>query len=146
MTIASSEARPITVTPYLCVKGAASALDFYTRAFGAVETLRLPAPEGRIGHAEIRIGGPGGAPIFLADEFPEIGVLSPETLGGSPVTIHLTVPNADALFERAVAAGAMMLRPVADQGHGHRNGKLTDPFGHTWMLSSFSDEALRDGD
>src|SRR5258708_12345009 len=81
MAIASSDAQPITVTPYLCVKGAASALDFYTRAFGAVETVRLPAPEGRIGHAEIRIGG---APIFLADEFPEIAVLIPGTLRGPP--------------------------------------------------------------
>src|SRR5258708_29195 len=135
MTIASSDAQPITVTPYLCVKGAASALDFYTRAFGAVETLRLPAPEGRIGHAEIRIGGPGGAPIFLADEFPEIGVLSPETLGGSPVTIPPTVPHADTLFARAGAPGALALRPVAAQGHRHRNRQLTDPLGPTRMPS-----------
>jgi PhnB protein len=127
----------VTITPYLCVNGAARALDFYARAFGAVETLRLDAPGGRIGHAEIRIGG---APLFLADEFPEIDVLSPQTLGGSPVTIHLTVPGVDALFERALAASATVLRPVADQGHGHRNGKLTDPFGHVWMLSSFGQE------
>jgi PhnB protein len=138
MTTAGTDTPPITVTPYLCVKGAASALDFYAHAFGAVEALRLAAPGDRIGHAEIRIGG---APIFLADEFPEIGVLSPATLGGSPVTIHLTVPDVDALFTRAVAAGATVLRPLADQGRGHRNGKLTDPFGHTWMLSSFSQTA-----
>ena len=132
----SDSGTSVSVTPYLCVKGAASAIEFYRQAFGAVETLRIPATNGRIGHAEIRIGG---APIFLADEFPEIDVLSPQTIGGSPVLIHLTVPDVDTLFAQAVAAGATILRPVADQGHGMRNGKLTDPFGHNWMLTSFSD-------
>ncbi len=127
----------ITITPYICVKGAREALAFYTRAFGAVETGRIVMPDGRIGHAEIRIGG---APIFLADEHPEIDVLSPRTLGGSPVTLHLTVPDVDALFDQAIAAGATVTRPVADQGHGHRNGKLRDPFGHVWMISSFAEE------
>ncbi len=128
----------IALTPYLCVHDAARAIEFYTQAFGAIETLRLDAPNHRIGHAELRIGE---ARLFLADEFPEIDVLSPRTLGGSPVLLHLTVPDVDAWFDRALSAGATVLRPVADQGHGHRNGKLTDPFGHNWMLSSFSAEA-----
>jgi PhnB protein len=127
----------ITVTPYLCVNDARRALAFYQEAFGAVETNRIVMADGRMGHAEIRIGG---ALIFLADEFPEIGVLSPPSLGGSAVLIHLTVPDVDALTAQAVAAGATVLRPVADQGGGHRNGKLTDPFGHNWMLSMFREE------
>jgi PhnB protein len=124
--------RRCTATPYLCVKDTAAAINFYTRAFGAVETARLIQPDGRIGHAEIRIGG---APIFISDEFPEIGVLSPASLGGSPVMIVLDVPDIDALFDQAIAAGAIADRPVADQfGGAQRNGKLIDPFGHRWMI------------
>jgi PhnB protein len=121
-------------TPYLCLKGAAAGLDFYTKAFGAVETMRLVDPtDGRVGHAEIRIGD---AVLMLADEYPEMGVVSPQTLGGSPVTIHLYVPDIDALVARAVAAGATLLRPVADQFYGDRAGRLSDPFGHVWHLAS----------
>lgn len=127
----------ITVTPYLCVDRGAEAIDFYKRAFGATETMRLTDESGRVSHAELKIGA---ARIFLADEHPEIRVLSPHTLGGSPVLIHLTVPDVDALFAQAVAAGATVNRPVADQGHDHRNGKIVDPFGHDWMLSSFDEE------
>jgi PhnB protein len=121
------------VTPYLCARGAAQAIEFYKQVFGAIETGRIDEPDGRIGHAEIRVGG---APIFIADEFPEIGVLSPHSLGGSPVTIHLMVEDVDAVAERAAAAGATLLRPVADQDYGHRNAKLADPFGHIWMIST----------
>jgi PhnB protein len=122
---------PTTVTPMLCVKGAAGAIEFYRRAFGAVETLRLMDGE-RVGHAEIRIGE---ARITLADEYPEIGVLSPQSLGGSPVMLLLDVEDVDALFQQAVAAGATVDRPLADVFDGAmRNGKLVDPYGHRWML------------
>lgn len=121
------------VTPYLCAKDAASALAFYRDVFGAVETNRMTDPSGKVAHAEINIGNMA---IFIADEFPEIDVLSPQSLGGSPVTIHLMVADVDTIVDRAVAAGATLLRPVADQFHGHRNGKIADPFGHVWMIST----------
>lgn len=121
-------------TPYLCVKGAADALRFYVEAFGAVETMRLVDPnDGRVGHAEIRIGD---AVVMLADEYPEMRILSPATLGGSPVTIHLYVPDVDAFVARAVVAGATLARPVADQFYGDRAGRITDPFGHVWHLAT----------
>lgn len=125
--------RVYIVTPYLCVKGAEAAIEFYKQVFGATETVRLMEPGGRVSHAEIRVHD---APIFLADEFPEIGVLSPQALGGSPVSIHLMVDDVDTVASRAVAAGAIMLRLVADQPHGHRNGKLVDPFGHVWFIAT----------
>jgi PhnB protein len=120
------------MTPYLCAKDAAAAIAFYQEAFGATETSRM-SDGGKVAHAELAING---ASIFLSDEYPEIDVLSPQSLGGSPVTLHLTVPDVDAVVERAVAAGAQLLRPVADQFHGHRNGKLKDPFGHVWKIST----------
>ena len=120
-------------TPYLCVKGAAKAIDFYVRAFGAKEQMRMPQPDGRIGHAEIRIGA---APIMLADEFPEMEFRSPESLGGSAVNILVYVENVDALVKRAVLAGATLARPVADQFYGDRVGVLKDPFGHSWSFAS----------
>jgi PhnB protein len=116
-------------TPYLCVKGAAKAIDFYVRAFGAKEHMRMQQPDGRIGHAEVRIGA---APIMLADEFPEMELRSPQSLGGSPVNIE----DVDALVKRAVDAGATLTRPVADQFYGDRLGSLTDPFGHSWSFST----------
>ena len=119
------------IIPYLHVKGAADAIAFYQKAFGAVETLRLAEPDGRIGHAEIQIGG---ARIMLADEFPEHGILGPRSLGGTSVGIHLTVPDVDALAERAVAAGATLARPITDEFYGERGGKLEDPFGHVWHV------------
>jgi PhnB protein len=121
------------VTPYLAVKGAAEALDFYQRAFGAKVADQMTDDEGRIGHAEIRIGA---ARIYLADEHPEIGFISPTSLGGSAVMIEMTVPDVDAVMQRAVEAGATVARPAADQDYGWRNGKLLDPFGHTWMIST----------
>jgi len=124
-------------TPYLCIKGAAEAIEFYKKAFGATETLRLAAPDGKVGHAEIKIGR---AAIMLADEYPEMGVLSPKTLGGSPVTIHLYVQDVDALARQAEAAGIKVLRPVADQFYGDRGGKFEDPFGHAWFLSTHKED------
>jgi PhnB protein len=121
------------LTPYLIVRGAAAAIDFYKAAFGAEERMRLTDPAGRIGHAELGIGG---AMVMLADEHPEFGALGPAALGGSPVKLHLAVADADAAAERAVAAGATLLRPVADQFHGNRSGMVVDPFGHSWFLSA----------
>jgi len=120
-------------TPYLCVSGAAKAIDFYTRAFGAKEHMRMQQPDGRIGHAEVRIGD---AAVMLADEFPEMGFRSPQALGGSPVNIVIYVENVDALVKRAVLAGATLTRPVADQFYGDRVGVLKDPFGHSWSFAS----------
>ena len=122
-----------TVTPYLCVKDATGAIEFYKKAFGATETLRLPMPDGRIGHAEIQIGK---SRIMLSDEFPEMGVVSPPSVGGSPVDIHFYVEDVDAWSTRAVAAGARILVPVADQDYGERYGRLEDPFGHRWGFST----------
>ena len=126
-----SEEKRSVLCPYLCVGDAAGAIDFYKNVFGAVETMRLTEPNGKIGHAELMIGG---VLIMLADEYPEFGVLSPQTLGGSPVSLHLEVPDVDALAEAAVAAGATVLSPVADQFYGDRSGKIRDPFGHIWMI------------
>src|SRR5215203_3383917 len=120
-------------TPYLCVKGAAGAIEFYEKAFGAHEVLRLAEPGGRIGHAEIRIGE---ARIMLADEYPELGFLSPPSIGGSAVSIALQVEDVDAVAARAVAAGAKLTRPVRDEFYGERSGKLEDPFGHVWQVST----------
>jgi PhnB protein len=122
-----------TATAYLIVNGAARALEFYKQAFGAVETMRLNGPGDRIGHAEIRIGN---STIMLADEFPDYGALSAQTIGGSPVSIHLQVADVDAMAARAVAAGAKVLRPVQDQFYGERSGQFTDPFGLTWVITT----------
>ena len=119
------------VYPYLCVRGAAAAVEFYTRVFGAVETLRLNAPDGRIAHCELRLGP---STVMLADEFPEYGVRSPLAFGGTGTTLHLHVDDVDALTRRAVDAGATVLREPADQGHGERQSRLRDPFGHEWLL------------
>ena len=124
-------------TPYLCIKGAAKALEFYKKAFGASEVMRLAQPDGRIGHAEIKIGD---ALIMLADEFPEMGFKSPQTLGGSPVTIHFYVQNVDAVFKQALAAGGESRRPVADQFYGDRSGQLVDPFGHVWSIATHKED------
>jgi PhnB protein len=123
----------VTATPYLSVRNAAAAIEFYKKAFGATEVMRLMQPDGRMGHAEINIGG---AKIFLADEFPEFGFPSPESLGGSPVHIQLEVPDVDESARRAVSAGAAVVRPVADQFYGERSGQFRDPFGYVWVLST----------
>ena len=121
------------VAPYLCVRGAAAAIDFYMKAFGAVEAGRLALPDGRIAHAEILIGG---GMIMLADELPEYGFLSPQTIGGAPLKLHLYCADSDALVRQAVAAGAMLTRPVKDEFYGNREGQVSDPFGYTWIVST----------
>jgi len=121
------------VTPYLIVGGAAKALDFYKRAFGAKERMRLPMPEGRIGHAEIEIGD---SVIMLADEFPQMGAKSPQTIGGTPVGICLYVDNVDAVFKQAIAAGGREEKPLQNQFYGDRSGTLIDPFGHKWTVAT----------
>lgn len=121
------------VTPYLCVRDAASAIEFYKQAFGATEIMRMADPSGKIGHAEIRIGD---SLVLLADEFPEMAFLSPQTLDGSSVTLYLYVEDVDAIVNQAVAAGATLDKPVKDEFYGDRSGKLTDPFGHVWYIAT----------
>jgi PhnB protein len=120
-------------TPYLSVKDAARAIEFYKEAFGAREVMRMPQPDGKIGHAEVRIGD---APIMLADEFPEMNFRSPQSLGGTPVNIVVYVNDVDALVGQAVGAGAKLSKPVADQFYGDRVGVLEDPFGHSWSFAT----------
>ena len=130
-----------SVTPYLCTKGAARAIEFYKRAFSAVERMRITQPDGRVGHAELQIGD---SIIMLADEFPEMDARSPQSLGGSPVSIHLYVEDVDVVFKQAVAAGAEIKRPIADQFYGDRLGGIEDPFGHTWWISTHKEDLSSD--
>lgn len=126
-----------TATPYLVVKGAASALDFYKKALGATEIMRFPGPDGSVMHAEIQIGN---SILMLADENLAMGARSPKTLGGSPISIMLYVEDADASFNKAVAAGAKVVRPLMDQFYGDRSGILEDPFGHAWAISTHKED------
>ncbi|TMA62302.1 MAG: VOC family protein [Deltaproteobacteria bacterium] len=121
------------LSPYLCCKDATRAIEFYRKAFGAKETMRLAEPSGRIGHAELEIAG---APVMLADEYPDFGILSPTSIGGTPVKLHLYVDDVDALVARAVAAGAKVVRAVEDQFYGDRSGQIEDPFGHVWFVAT----------
>ncbi len=130
-----------TVTPYLIVNDGGRALDFYQRAFGAKEQMRMPQPDGRIGHAEIQIGD---SRIMLADEFPEMDARSPKSVGGSPVSIMLYVEDVDAVLKQAIAAGAREVRPVADQFYGDRLGSLEDPFGHKWHIATHKEDLSLD--
>ena len=122
-----------TATPYLIVKGAADAIEFYKKAFGATEMLRMADPQGRVGHAEIKIGD---SVIMLADEHPAMGYRGPRTLGGSSVSILLYLADVDRVFERALKAGAKAQRPVVNQFYGDRSGTLEDPFGHVWTVAT----------
>jgi PhnB protein len=122
-----------TATPYLIVNGAAEAIEFYKRALGATELLRMTDPQGRIGHAEIRIGD---SVIMLADEHPDMGYRGPRSMGGSSVSILLYVDDVDTIFDRALSAGATVQRPIANQFYGDRSGKLEDPFGHVWSIAT----------
>lgn len=122
-----------TVTPYLIMRNASRAIEFYKEAFGAQELLRMPAPNDRIGHAELQIGS---SRVMLADEHPEIGIVGPETRGGATQSLMLYVDDVDTMFDRAVKAGAKADRPVADQFYGDRMGSLTDPFGHVWHIAT----------
>lgn len=120
------------VTPYLSIKGAAAAIDFYKKAFGAVEVVCMPQPDGRIGHAELKFGD---SYVMLADEFPEMNVVGPKTLGNTSVGILLYVDDVDKTVERAIALGAKIIKPVQDQFYGDRNATLEDPFGHKWTVA-----------
>ena len=130
-----------TVTPYLILDSASDAIDFYKKALGAEEVLRMEDPGGKVHHAEIKIGD---SRIMLADEHPEIQALSPKTVGGSPVTIHLYVDDVDGAVERAVAAGAKLIRPVADQFYGDRVGGIEDPFGYRWFIATHKEDVTMD--
>jgi PhnB protein len=121
-----------SITPYLSIQGAAAAIEFYTRAFGAHERMRLPGPEGRLGHAEMEFGD---SVVMLADPWPG-GYGQPPGDAGTPVTLHLYVEDVDAAFARAVAAGATQVMPVQDHFYGDRGGALRDPFGHVWHLAT----------
>jgi PhnB protein len=122
-----------SITPYLIIKGASAAIDFYKKAFGATELFRMPDPSGKgIAHAEIKIGD---SPIMLADEQPQM-YRSPQALGGTPVSLMLYVDDVDSVFPRAVAAGAQVVKPVQDQFYGDRSGTLHDPFGHLWTIAT----------
>ncbi len=125
------------ITAYLCVHGAAEAIDYYKRAFDAVEILRMTDPKGRVGHAELRLLG---GRLMLSDEYPEMGATSPETLGGTPFMLHVYVSDVDRAFARAVEAGGKAIRAPADQFYGDRGGQLRDPFGHNWWLASRTEE------
>jgi len=126
-----------SVTPYLIIKGAADAIEFYKKAFGATELFRMPAPGGKVGHAEIKIGD---SPIMLADESTEMGYLSPTTLGGSPVSIMIYVEDVDTIFKQAIAAGGEQIKPLQDQFYGDRSGTLKDPFGHAWHVATHKED------
>jgi PhnB protein len=126
-----------TITPYLIVSGGDKAIDFYKRAFGAVERERMQDSSGKIRHAEITVGD---SRLMLADENPQIGALGPQTVGGSPISLHLYVADVDAVVARAIASGATLTRPVADQFYGDRVGGLADPFGHRWWIATHKED------
>jgi PhnB protein len=129
------------VMPYLIVDGAVAAIDFYTSVFGATERMRMPGPNGRIGHAELQIGD---SVIMLADENPEMAIHGPKTIGGTPVTLHVYVEDSDAAFERALNTGAKSLRPVENQFYGDRSGQFEDPFGHKWNVATHIEDVPPD--
>ncbi|MCR9200571.1 MAG: VOC family protein [Planctomycetaceae bacterium] len=128
---------PSGVTAYLVVQGAAAAIDFYKNVLGAEETLRLASPDGAIGHAELLIGG--GA-VMLADEVPDMDIKAPPTIGGSATGLLVYVDDPDAVFNKAIEAGATEFKPVADQFYGERSGTFDDPFGHRWTVSKRTEE------
>jgi len=129
------------ITPYLSIKGAAQAIDFYKRAFGANEIMRMNQPDGRVGHTELQLGD---SKIMLADEYPEMDFKSPTSIGGTPVHLHFYVDDCDAVVKQAQAAGAKVLRPVADQFYGDRSGAVQDPFGHVWHISTHKEDLSPD--
>jgi len=130
-----------SVTPYLVVKNAAEALDFYAKAFGAKELMRLQDPGGKVMHAEFQVGD---SRIMIADECPEMSALSPQTVGGSPVNFCIYVENCDEVFQQALAAGGKEKRPVQDQFYGDRSGTLEDPFGHTWTIATHKEDLTQE--
>jgi PhnB protein len=145
----AGKAKPVpegyhTVTPYLSVRGAEAAIEFYRKAFGAEEIYRIPMPEGKVGHAELQIGS---SRIMLADEFPGMPdnvIASPASLAGSSIGLNLYLPDVDAAFARAIAAGATVRRPVQDMFYGDRSGTLMDPYGHIWTVSTRIEDLTRE--
>lgn len=130
-----------TVTPYLIVNDAAAAIEFYKQAFGATELLRLPGPGGKLMHAEVKIGD---SPIMLADELPEMGIVSPTSIGGSATSILLYVDDVDSRFAQAIAAGGKEKKPLQDQFYGDRSGTLEDPFGHSWTIATHVEDVSQE--
>lgn len=121
------------VTPYLYIDGAAAAIDFYCSVLGAKERMRMSGPDGRVGHAELDLGD---SMIMLADQNPDMDVRGPLAIGGTPMSLHVYVEDADGVFDRAIQAGAKVLRPVEDQFYGDRSGQFEDPFGHRWNVAT----------
>jgi PhnB protein len=141
-----AEVKPIPdgyprVTPYLIVDGGEAAIGFYTKVLGATERMRMPSPGGRIGHAELELGD---GLIMLADEHPEMEILGPRSVGGSPVTINAYVDDVDSVFDRAIAEGATSKRPVENQFYGDRSGQFEDPFGHRWSIATHVEDVPPD--
>ena len=136
-----ASAKPIpdgyhSITPYLIVDGAANAIEYYKKAFGATELFRMDH-EGKVGHAELKIGD---SPIMIADEYPQMGYRSPKALGGTPVSIMIYVEDVDTVYKRAIDAGAKEVKPLQDQFYGDRSGTLTDPFGHVWTVATHKED------
>lgn len=129
------------LSPYLCIEGAAAAIDFYTEVLGAKERVRMPAPGGKLGHAELQLGD---SVVMLSDEFPEMGNQSPTTVGGTPVVLSVYVDDVDDLFDRAVKAGATVVSPVTTQFYGDRSGLFEDPFGHRWSVATHVEDVAPD--
>lgn len=130
-----------SVTPYLVVRGGAEAIEFYKKAFGATELFRMAGPDGKLAHAEIKIGD---SPIMLADEHPQMGAVGPKTLGGTSVGIMIYVNDVDAIAKQALAAGAKEIRPLKDQFYGDRSGTYEDPFGHKWTIATHKEDVPPD--
>ena len=144
--MASKKAKPVpeayhAITPYLSLRNASRAIEFYKKAFGATELMRFALPNGHVGHAELKIGD---SIIMLADEHPEMGARSPETVGGTPTALMLYVDNVDKVVDRAVTEGARIDRPVEDKFYGDRSGTLTDPFGHVWHVATHVEDVPPD--
>ena len=129
------------VMPYLIVDGAAGAIDFYTSVLGATERMRMPAPDGKVGHAELQLGD---SLIMLADEFPDMDARGPKAMGGTPVSLMVYVEDSDAVFDRAIEAGAKSLQPVEDKFYGDRSGRFEDPFGHRWDVATHVEDVPPD--
>ena len=129
------------VSPYLCIDGAADAIEFYTKVFGATERTRMPAPEGKIGHAELQIGD---SVIMLSDEFPEMGNRSPKSVGGTPVILSVYVEDVDGVFGQAIDLGAKSVQEVENQFYGDRSGQFEDPFGHRWSVATHLEDVSAD--
>lgn len=129
------------LSPYLCIEGAAAAIDFYAEVLGAKERVRMPAPGGKVGHAELQLGD---SVVMLSDEFPEMGNESPKTVGGTPVVLSVYVEDVDDVFDRAVKAGATVVSPVTTQFYGDRSGLFEDPFGHRWSVATHVEDVAPD--